>query len=75
MNEPTFGRMKEWVEAYKAALIALEEHRRHHLQTLTDREALWISDALLSIPPTGGRREASSGLVEQQAIFRRWRDS
>ena len=74
VEKATREQQQEWVRTYKAAAIALEEQRWSELQSLTDEEALWMSETLLSMPVTIRRRE-SSGLVEQQALFAKLRQA
>lgn len=65
---------RTWVERWGAAGTALDEQRRRELRDMTPGQALAASDALLSIGATAYRppaREATSGLVEQQALFQK----
>ena len=63
-----------WAAQWRSAAKALAEERRASLAALTDSEAAAASVALLdlgaSLPPDPARR-ATSGFVEQQALFHR----
>lgn len=70
--------LRRWVDRWRRAGPALEQQRRRELRDMTDKEARAAIDAALSlalssyIPP---KRQRYSGLVEQQALFRRLRRS
>ena len=63
-----------WMAQWNVARRALRAQRSVELQALSNERALAAADALLSIGPLAalpeGRR-TSSGLVRQQALFRR----
>jgi len=73
VETPTREQQLRWVEQYKAAARELEAQRRRELRALTEDEALRQSEILLSIPASWRARPDWSGLVEQQALFRRMR--
>ncbi len=59
-----------WIEAGRIS----DEQRRRELRDLTPERALFLADALLSMPWPGdvlARRRAHSGLVEMQELLRR----
>jgi hypothetical protein len=63
---------KQWLEQWKTAGVALEAQWRDELRQLSAARALSAAEALLSLAcelPT--HRRSHSGLVEQQAHFRR----
>jgi hypothetical protein len=64
---------KAWARAWQATGEALEAIRRAELRALTPERALQATDNLLSLgagmPLSAGRRR-TSGLVEQQRLFR-----
>jgi len=72
VKQATPEQQQAWVKTYKAAAIALEEQRWRELQALTAERALWMSEALLSMPLVKRPRE-TSGLVQQQALFMKLR--
>jgi hypothetical protein len=59
--------------AYRATAEALEVMRIKRLATMTDDEAQRIIATLMTEDTPRGERREWSGLVEQQAIFRRRR--
>lgn len=65
---------REWLRQWNDAGAALAATRRKGLMRLSDERALAASEALLSLVLTvtlNPRRHGWSGLVEQQALFRR----
>jgi hypothetical protein len=67
-----------WLAQWRRASVELEEVRKRELRALTDEAALAAADNLLSLPSAlmaGPARRATSGLVEQQALFQRARTS
>jgi hypothetical protein len=64
---------RRWMEQWRSAAVALEEMKRYELQTLTDEQAWEQIEDLLSLADYYPRRSDTSGLVEQQAWFRRFR--
>ena len=65
---------REWLRQWNEAGPALAANRREELLHLSDERALAASEALLSLVTTATlspRRRHRSGLVEQQALFRR----
>jgi hypothetical protein len=67
-------RARAWAKQWAGAAKALADERRASLAALTESEAAAASVALLdlgaSLPPDPARR-ATSGFVEQQALFHR----
>lgn len=67
---------KAWARTWRATGEALEAVRRAELRALTPERALRAIDNLLSLgagtPRSAGRR-LTSGLVEQQRLFARFR--
>jgi hypothetical protein len=59
-------RLRIWQEAGPL----LQEQRWSELRALTDEKALSLTKALFSRRMTNYPKRASSGLVEQQALFR-----
>jgi hypothetical protein len=65
-----------WVESWKAAGPRLEEERVKELRALSPERAMFLAEALFSMPwPQSvlARRRAHSGLIEMQDLFRRLR--
>jgi hypothetical protein len=65
---------RRWMEQWRGAALALEEHKRRELRFLTDERALAASDALLALAcpeRLSPERRNSSGLVEQQQQLHR----
>lgn len=63
-----------WIRQWKAAGPALAEIRNRELRELSEEEALRASEILLSLVSDERRPHeplATSGLVEQQALFHR----
>jgi len=71
---PTETQQRAWMAQWSEARHALRAQRAVELQALSNERALAAADALLSIGPLAalpeGRR-TFSGLVRQQALFRR----
>jgi len=74
VKEPTHVELLQWVKQYRSAATELEAQRYAELRAMSDNKALRFANALLSIPVANRRRE-TSGLIEQQAIFQRARQS
>lgn len=67
---------RRWVEAWALAGPLLEEQRQRELRNLSPERALFLAEALFTMPwPSDvlARRRQWSGLVEQQDLFRRLR--
>ena len=64
---------RRWMEQWRRAAAALAEMKRFELQKLTDEEAWQQIEDLLSLADYYPRRSDTSGLVEHQAWFRRFR--
>ena len=71
---PTETQQRAWMAQWNEARHALRAQRAVEIQALSNERVLAAADALLSIGPLAalseGRR-TSSGLVRQQALFRR----
>ena len=62
------------MEQWRNAATALEEQRRRELQSLSDRDAVAASEAILALAlltPIPPARLTDSGLVRQQGLFHR----
>lgn len=71
---PEVAMQREWLRQWNDAGPALAANRREELLQLSDERALAASEALLSLVTTVSLNPARlhwSGLVEQQALFRR----
>jgi hypothetical protein len=66
-REETRRRLDIWRDAEPL----LEEQRWRELMALTDEKALWLTKALLSRRLDYSPKRDTSGLVEQQALFRK----
>jgi hypothetical protein len=67
---PTFA--EEWMAQWRRAANELAEQKRLDLRSLTDEDARAATEALLELAatlPLPGDRQATSGLVIQQAIL------
>jgi hypothetical protein len=67
---------ERWVENWKATGRLLEELRVKELRALTPERAMFLAEALFSMPwpeEVLARRRAHSGLLEMQDLFRRLR--
>jgi hypothetical protein len=67
---------KQWAATWRAAGVALAEVRAEELRSMTPAQALQAAESLLALasPPRDLPRWRSSGLVDQQRLFRRLRD-
>ena len=63
---------EEWRAAYAARMEALERVRAQELAGMTDERAREIMALLVAAETPWRETREWSGLVEQQAIFRRW---
>jgi hypothetical protein len=63
--------VEEWRAWYRAAADALECVRLQELAALSDQDALKRTLSLTLFEPMPNASTAWSGLVEQQALFRR----
>jgi hypothetical protein len=63
--------VEEWRAWYRAAAEALERVRLEELAALSDQDALKRTLSLTLFEPMPNVSTAWSGLVEQQALFRR----
>jgi len=67
-------RHKKWVRQWKTAAEKLEQQRAFELEQLTDERARRISEWVLSeFERLIDSSRKSSGLVDQQKYFMRWR--
>lgn len=67
---------RRWVENWSQAGLVLEQQRRRELRSLTAERALFSAEALFSMPwPADvlARRRHTSGLLQQQDLFRQLR--
>ena len=67
---------QRWVENWLETGPILEEQRKKELRALTPERAMFLAEALFSIPwpeDVLARRRAHSGLLELQNLFRRLR--
>ena len=65
-----------WVENWMVTGPLLEEQRKQELRALTPERAMFLAEALFSMPwpeDVLARRRAHSGLLELQDLFRRLR--
>jgi hypothetical protein len=65
---------ERWVENWAATGTLLEEQRKNELRALTPERALFLAEALFSIPwpeEVLDRRRAYSGLLDMQDLLRR----
>ena len=65
---------QRWVENWRVTGPLLEEQRKKDLRALTPERAMFLAEALFSIPwpeDVLARRRAHSGLLELQDLFRR----
>jgi hypothetical protein len=65
---------RAWVENWIASGPVLEEQRRKELRALTPERAVFLAEALFSLPwppDVMARRRAHSGLLELQDAFRK----
>ena len=71
---PTEVQQRAWMTQWNEARHALRAQRAVEIQALSNEAALAAAEALLSIGPLAAvpeSRRTSSGLVRQQALFRR----
>ena len=67
------AQLKRHVDTWRGAAVALEEIRVRELQALDTRRAIHDLYGSSWMPPRDPEREATSGLVEQQAWFAKLR--
>ena len=63
---------EKWRAVYRARMEALERVRAQELPAMTDERAREIMTLLVAAETPWRENRDWSGLVEQQAIFRRW---
>jgi len=71
---PSETDQRRWIAQWQAARAALRAQRATELAALSDDQALEAADALLTVASSVGlppAARASSGLVQQQALFHR----
>ena len=73
MTDAEKQQLKQWVETWKRAGPELERFRRQELRAFNYKENMHIVDGLLEMAVRFARPRPTSGLVEQQRIFRRAR--
>ena len=66
---------RAWMAQWRSAAVELEKVKIAELRALTEEQAARDSEVLLSLGPfpLDPQRQSSSGLVEQQRWFRKWR--
>ncbi|MDE3066842.1 MAG: hypothetical protein KGJ60_04740 [Verrucomicrobiota bacterium] len=64
---------RRWMEQWRRAAVALEEMRRYELQMLTEEQAWEQIEGIQSISDAWRDPEKTSGLIEQQALFKKLR--
>ena len=64
---------RRWMGQWRRAAVALEEMKRHELQTLTDAAAWRQIEAIQSLPEIWRDPGTPPGLVAQQALFQKLR--
>ena len=65
---------RRWIKQWRLAGPALARIKRQELRAMTDAQALRASNRVLSLAsylPRSPRRRSTSGLIQQQALFRR----
>jgi hypothetical protein len=74
--EPEPEIQKQWAATWRAAGVALAGVRAEELRSMTPAQALQAAESLLSLAsaPRDLPRWSSSGLVDQQRLFRRLSD-
>jgi hypothetical protein len=73
-TQPSPTREEQWLRQWRDARIALAEQRKKDLRAMTREQALAASDALLNLAEVSRlhpSRLSTSGLVEQQALFKK----
>ena len=70
MHQDDHGSLRQWVECWARAGRKLDELRREDLQTLDTQQALAALAGAFESALIHSRPEPSSGLVEQQRLFR-----
>ena len=71
---PSETDQRRWIAQWQAARAALRAQRATELAALSDDQALEAADALLTVASSVGlppAARASSGFVQQQALFHR----
>ena len=71
MDEAEKAQLKEWAETWKRAGPALERFRREELRRFRYEDNVGAIDSLLDMAVRHAPPRPSSGLVEQQRLFRK----
>jgi hypothetical protein len=69
----TLENQRKWVRQWRETAVFLDEMRRYELAHLTPEEARRDAECVLSIPGGWRNPNAVCGLIEQQAVFQRYR--
>lgn len=64
---------RRWMEQWRHTAVALEEMKRYELQMLTEEDAWFQIETLQSISGVWRDPEKTSGLIQQQAFFKKLR--
>ena len=67
----TLAEQKRWVQQWRQTGIFLDEVKRDELANMTASEAWRQTESCLSLAPYYRRLSRTSGLVKQQAWFRK----
>ena len=67
----TIDQQKIWMNQWREAGVALENHRASELSAMTAEERLLIINRLVFLPKS--EREETTGLVMQQRLFSKHR--
>lgn len=73
MDEAERLQIRRWVETWRKAGPALAAIQRDELRSMTDAERRRAIEAVLSLAPVCTEPRPTSGLVEQQKRFARFR--
>jgi len=73
MPDPDQDATRAWVETWAKAGPKLEEIRRRELAAMTYEDRIRAIHSLLQLANRAGPKRVTSGLVEQQRLFRKGR--
>ena len=73
MDEAERAQIKRWVETWRKAGPALAAIEREELRRMTDDERRRAIEAVMSLAPVCTEPRPTSGLVEQQRRFAKFR--
>jgi hypothetical protein len=73
MTDAEKQQLKQWVETWKRAGPELERFRYEELRALTHEQSMAAIQDLLELGYQFARPRQTSGLVEQQRLFRKLR--